>query len=159
MKRPSRQAAPKIGFLARSGLTALPRILGEEPHIAHKPSVAVVVDEHALRPNVFVDQTALVGMAERRCQVDGTAKEASQIERLLPLPLPKSVDSLTARIEENEDYPSFVTCERQRFGRPRRQKFGCERVLSSSSRRRLRGVGCLAERATSRTGDGYCHPR
>jgi len=124
MKPPSRQAASKIGFLARSGLTALPRIFGEEPHKARKPYVAVVVDEHAPRPNVFVDQTALVGMAERRCQVDGTAKEASQIERLLPLPLLKSVDSLTARIGENQNYPSFVTRERQRLGRPRGHKFG-----------------------------------
>jgi hypothetical protein len=159
MKRPSRQAAPKIGFLARSGLTALPRIFGEEPHKARKPYVAVVVDEHVLRLNVFVDQTALVGMAERRCQVDGTAKEASQIERLLLVPLPKSVESPTARIGENEDYASFVTRERQRLGRPRRQKFGRERVLSCSSRRRRWGVGCLAERATTRTGDGYCLPR
>jgi hypothetical protein len=52
-----------------------------------------------------------------------------------------------------------VTRERQRLGRPRRHKFGCERGLSCSSRRSLWGVGCLAVRATSRTGDGYWLPR
>ena len=38
---------------------------------AGEPYVAGVVDEHVLGLDVFVDQTALVGMAERRCQVNG----------------------------------------------------------------------------------------
>ena len=38
---------------------------------AGEPHVAGVVDEHVLGLDVFVDQTTLVSMAERRCQVDG----------------------------------------------------------------------------------------
>ena len=41
-------------------------------------------DEHVLGLDVFVDQTALVDMAERRCQVNGKAQKTRQIERLLP---------------------------------------------------------------------------
>ena len=53
---------------------------------AGEPDVAGVVDEHVLGLDVFVDQTALVGMAERRCQANGKAQKASQIEWLLPRP-------------------------------------------------------------------------
>ena len=86
-------------------------------------------DEHVLGLDVFVDQTALVGMAERRCQVNGKAQKTRQIERLLPVPLKNAVERLTARVGENQDCPPFVTRERQRLGRPRGIKFGCERVF------------------------------
>jgi hypothetical protein len=76
-----------------------------------------------------VDQTALVGMAERRCQVNRKAKKAHQIERLLPVRRKNAVERLTARVGENKDCPPFVTRERQRLGRPRGLKFGCERVF------------------------------
>ena len=39
------------------------------------------------------------------------------------------VERLTAWVGENQDGPSFVTRERQRLGRPRGLKFGCERVF------------------------------
>ena len=47
----------------------------------------------------------------------------------LPVPLKNAVERLTARVGENKDCPSFVACERQRLGRPRGLKFGCERVF------------------------------
>ena len=45
------------------------------------------------------------------------------------LRLENEVERLTARVGENKDGPSFVTRERQRLGRPRGLKFGCERVF------------------------------
>ena len=93
-----------------------------------------VVDEHVLGLEVFVDQTMLVGMAERRCQVNGKGQKTRQIERLVPVPLKNAVERLTARIGKNKDCPPFVTRERQRLRRPRGLKFGCERefVLKAS---------------------------
>ena len=52
-----------------------------------------------------------------------------QIERLLPVPLKDTVERLTAGVGENKNCASFVTRERQRLGRPRGLKFGCERVF------------------------------
>jgi hypothetical protein len=74
-----------------------------------------------------VDKTALMDVAERRCQVNGNVQETRQIERLLPLK--NAVERLTARVGENKDCAPFVPCERQRFGRPRGLKLGCERVF------------------------------
>ena len=37
------------------------------------PASPLSTHEHVLGLDVFVDQTALVGMAERRCQVNGKA--------------------------------------------------------------------------------------
>jgi hypothetical protein len=88
-----------------------------------------VVDQHIPGLDVFVDQTALVGTAERRCQANRDSQESGQIERLVPFPLKNAVERLTARVGENKDCPSFVTRERQRPGRPRGFKFGCERVF------------------------------
>jgi hypothetical protein len=84
-------------------------------------------DEHVLGVDVFVDQTALMDVAERRGKVNGKAQKTRQIERLLPLK--NSVERLPARVGENQDYPSFVACERQGLGRPRGLKLGCERVF------------------------------
>jgi len=96
---------------------------------AGEPNASGVVYEYVLRLYVFMDQTALMGMAERRRQVNGKAKKTRQIERLLPVPLKNAVERLAARVGENEDRPSFVTRERQRLGRPRGLKFGGERVF------------------------------
>ena len=68
-------------------------------------------------------------MAKRPCQVNGKRQKTRQIERLLPVPLKNAVERLTARVGENKDCPSFGTRERQRLGRPRGLKFGCERVF------------------------------
>ena len=46
-----------------------------------------------------------------------------------PVPFKNAVERLTARVGENKECPSFVTCEGQRLGRPRGLKFGCERVF------------------------------
>ena len=112
----------------RRGRLALARQPGRDAK-AGEPYVAGVVDEHVLGLDVFVDQAALVGVAERRCQANGKAQKASQIERLLLVPLEDAVERLTARVRENQDRPPFVTRERQRLGRPRGLKFGCERVF------------------------------
>jgi hypothetical protein len=50
---------------------ALARQLGRDAK-AREPHVAVV-DEHVLGLDIFVDQTVLVDMAERRGQVNGNA--------------------------------------------------------------------------------------
>ena len=118
---------PAIDF-RRCRRLALARQSGRDAK-AGEPYVAGAVNEHVFGLDVFVDQTALVGVAERRCQVNGKAQKVRQIERLFPIPLQNAVERLTARIGENEDCPSFVTRERQRLGRPRRLKFGCERVF------------------------------
>jgi hypothetical protein len=39
------------------------------------------------------------------------------------------IKRFTARIFEDENRPSFMTCERERFGCPFRIYFGCERVF------------------------------
>jgi hypothetical protein len=41
-----------------------------------------IVDEHVLGLDVFVDQTALMDVAERRRQVNGEAEEAGVIDAL-----------------------------------------------------------------------------
>ena len=86
-------------------------------------------DEHVLGPDVFVDQTAPMGMAERRRQVNAKAQKMRQIERLPAIPIENAVERLTAWVGENEDGPSFVTRERQRLGCPGGLKLGCERVF------------------------------
>ena len=43
--------------------------------------MAGAVNEYIFGLDIFVDQTTLVGMAERRCQVNGKAQEMRQIER------------------------------------------------------------------------------
>jgi hypothetical protein len=91
--------------------------------------VSGIIDEHVLGIDVFVDQTALVNMAERRCQVNGNVQKTRQIDRLLPIPLKNPIERLTTRVGENKDCPSFVTREGQGLGRPRRLKFGCEGVF------------------------------
>src|SRR5579863_7703649 len=68
-------------------------------------------------------------MADRRCQVNGKTQKADEIERLHSVPLKNAVERLTARVGENKDCPPFVTRQRQRLGRPRGIKFGCERVF------------------------------
>src|SRR5260370_40499421 len=74
-------------------------------------------------------------------KADGDAQEASQIERLPLVPIKDPIQWLTARVLEYEDRPPFVTRERQRLGRPRGIKFGCERVFvlepPEARRRRL----------------------
>ena len=53
--------------------------------------VAGAVNEYIFGLDIFVDQTTLVGMAERRCQVNGKAQEMRQIERVFPIPLQNAV--------------------------------------------------------------------
>jgi hypothetical protein len=69
--------------------------------------VAGVVGEHLLGLYVFVDQAPLMGMGERRCQVNVKAWKERQIERLLPVPLKNAVERLTARAAENKDRASL----------------------------------------------------
>jgi hypothetical protein len=45
------------------------------------------------------------------------------------VPPSNAVERLTARVGKNKNCPSLVTRERQRLGRPRGLKFGCERVF------------------------------
>ena len=99
-----------------------------------EPDMAGVVawfkrDEHVLGLDVFMDQTALVGVAERRRHANRKSQEPRHIECLLPVPIENAVERFAARVGENKNGPSFVACERQRFGRPRRLKFGRERVF------------------------------
>ena len=68
--------------LGRRGRLALVRQSGRDAK-AGEPHVTGVVDERVLRLDVFMDQTAPVGMAERRRQANGKAQKARQIERLL----------------------------------------------------------------------------
>src|SRR5260370_20181547 len=68
-------------------------------------------------------------LAERCCQANGDAQEASQFERMPLVPLKNPVQWFTARILEYEDGPSFVTSNGQSLGRPRRIEFGGDRVL------------------------------
>ena len=91
--------------------------------------VAVVNDEHVLRLDVFMDQTALMDVAERRRHANRKSQEPRHIEWLLPVPIENAVERFAARVGENKDCPSFVARERQRLGRPRWLKFGCERVF------------------------------
>jgi hypothetical protein len=88
-----------------------------------------VVNQNVLGLDVFMDQTPLVGLAERRYEVNCEAQKTTQIEWLLPVPLKNTVERLTARVGENEDCPSFVTRQRQGLGRPRGLKFRRERVF------------------------------
>src|SRR5258708_2609074 len=52
-----------------------------------------------------------------------------QLERLRRVKFQNAVERLTARVGENKDCPSVVKRERQRLGRPRGLKFGCEGVF------------------------------
>jgi hypothetical protein len=88
-----------------------------------------LVDKHVFGLDVFVDQTALVSVAERRRQSDGNAQEVSRLERLLSILFENEVEGFAAWVGENKDGPSFMTRERYRFGRPGRFKFGCKRVF------------------------------
>ena len=70
---------------------------------AGEPYVAGVVGEHVPRLDVFVDQTALVGMAERRRQADCKPQETGRINWLFlallkPVPIENAVQGLTARV-------------------------------------------------------------
>jgi hypothetical protein len=70
-----------------------------------------------------------MGMAECRRQVNAKAQKMRHIQRLPAIPIENAVERLTAWVGENEDGPSFVTRERQRFGCPGGLKLGCERVF------------------------------
>ena len=56
----------------RRGRLALARQSGRDAK-AGEPHVAGVVHEHVLGLDVLMDQTALVDVAERRCQANGNA--------------------------------------------------------------------------------------
>ena len=121
-----------------AGRLALARQSGRDAK-AGEPDVAGVVDEYVLGLDVFVDQTALVGMAERRCQADCKPQKTRRIKWLLlallkPVPIENAVQRLTSRVGENKDCPSFVSRERHGLGRPGGLKFRCERefVLQAS---------------------------
>ena len=58
--------------LRRRGRLALAWQPGRDAK-AGEPDMAGVVDEHVLGLDVFMDQTVLVDVAERRCQVNGKA--------------------------------------------------------------------------------------
>ena len=57
------------------------------------------------------------------------ARNRGTSSALLPVPIENAVERFAARVGENKNGPSFVACERQRFGRPRWLKFGRERVF------------------------------
>jgi len=86
-------------------------------------------DEHVFRLDVFMDQTALVDVAERRCHTNRRSQEPRHIDCLRPVPIENAVERFAARVDENKNGPFFVACERQRFGRPRWLKFGRKRVF------------------------------
>jgi hypothetical protein len=70
-----------------------------------------------------------VDLAECGHQAISDVQDASQIERLLLVPLKNPIQGLTARIFEYKDCPPFVTSRRQRLGCPFGIEFGCERVF------------------------------
>src|SRR5580698_1317998 len=122
-----------VGEGARNGLgrgrrLALARQPGRDAK-AGEPYLIRAVGKYVLRLDVFVDQPALVSVAERRCQVSGKAQKMHQIERLLLALLKNAVERLAARVGENQDCPPFLTRERQRLGSPRGLQFGGERVF------------------------------
>jgi len=86
-------------------------------------------DEHVLGLDVFMDQTALMYVAERRRHSDRKSQEPRHIECRLPVPIENAVERFAARVGENKNGPSFVACEREGFGRPRRLQFGRERIF------------------------------
>ena len=131
-------------IFGRRGRLALARQPGRDTK-AGEPYAPGVVDEHVFGLDVFVDQAALMGMAERRCQVNGKAEKTRQIERLLPLPLTNAVERLTARVGENKDGPSFVTRERQGLCRPLGLQFRCERVFVFEASQTLRAMFVLRQ--------------
>jgi hypothetical protein len=88
-----------------------------------------VVDEHVLGLDVFVDQTALVSMPERRSHANRKKQEPRHVKLRLPVPIENAVERFAAWVGENKDSPSFVTRERQRRGRPRGLQFGGELVF------------------------------
>ena len=88
-----------------------------------------LIDQHVLGFDVFVDQTALMGLTERRCEANGDAQKPRQIARLVAIPLKNAVERLTTRVGENKECPPFVTYERQRLCGPGGLKFGCERIF------------------------------
>jgi hypothetical protein len=58
------------------------------PHAkAGEPDMAVDVDEYVFGLDIFMDQTALMDMAERRCHVNGKAQKTGQTKMLLLVPL------------------------------------------------------------------------
>ena len=94
-----------------------------------EPDVADVVDEHVRRLDILVDQAAPMDLADCCRQANGDAQAAGQLERLPLAQIKDPVHWLAARVPKYEDRPPFVTSERQRLGRPRGIKFGCERVF------------------------------
>ena len=96
---------------------------------AGEPRVAGVVDEDIRRLDILMYEAVLMDLTECFCQPNGSAQEASQVERLPLVPLKNPIQRLTARVLEYEDRPPFVTSNSQRLGRPRGIEFGCERVF------------------------------
>ena len=114
--------------LRRRGRLRLARHLGCNPE-AGQPDVAVAVDEHVRRLDVFMNKAAPMNLAECCRQANSDAQDAGQIERLRLIPLKNQIQRLTAGVFEYEDRPPFVTSERQRLGCPCGIEFGCERVF------------------------------
>jgi hypothetical protein len=111
---------------------------------AGEPHLSGIADEYVLRLYIFMDEAVPVGLAERRCQVNGEAQNLLQIERLIPGPLEHTVERLAARVGENQHGSSFLTRQREGPGGPCGIKLGGERVfvLQASQglrRRRFRG--------------------
>src|SRR5712692_1199937 len=91
-----------------------------------------------------MDQAVAMDLAECCGQANGDAQETSQVERLSLVPLKNLIQELTARVHEYEDWPPFVTSQRQRLGCPRGIEFVCKRVFvleppETLRRRLLRG--------------------
>src|SRR5580704_18170736 len=91
--------------------------------------MAGVVNNHVLRLEVLMNKTALMDVAERRRHANRKSQEPRHIECLLPVPTENAVERFAARVGENKNGPSFVACERQRFGGPCGLRFGRERVF------------------------------
>ena len=86
-------------------------------------------DEYVLGLDVFMDQTALMDVAERRRHANRKSQEPRHVECLLPVPIENAVERFAARVGENKDCAPFMARERQGPDRPCGIKVGCERVF------------------------------
>jgi hypothetical protein len=86
-------------------------------------------DEHVLRLDIFMDQAALMDVAEGQCDVDRKPQKECHVEGLLLVPAQNAIQGLAAWVLEYKDRSPLVAGECDRLGGPSRIEIVCERVF------------------------------
>jgi len=97
-----------------------------------------VVDEYVLRLDVFMYQTSLMDVAERRSQANREVQKTSHIEWLFPVLIQNVVEELTAGIREYKNCLALVARKCERLSRPGGIQFRCKGVFVFKSSQILR---------------------